>query len=260
MPIDFPTSPTTGQVYTYQGRSWIYNGTAWDAPQALSQLGAVSVFANATARSSAIPTPNEGMVSYLNDVDRLEINNGSVWGPVSVASGGTGVTTLSSGGYLKGSGTAAITSQSGIPAGDITSGTFAAARIPGIETFSNTVSFVNSTATTYNAGTFYAGPTVSIDAASTASFLVQFTLQYGANAPWQRMSSVFTLVLVGWKASGVAGIQTTTLQHHNGDDLVLSYRTTVGESGNRTWGWSPSANLTVSSGATGVQILMKRIF
>ena len=32
MPIDFPTGPTTGQVYTYQGRSWVYNGTAWDAP------------------------------------------------------------------------------------------------------------------------------------------------------------------------------------------------------------------------------------
>jgi hypothetical protein len=30
MPIDFPTGPTTGQVYTYEGKSWIYNGTAWD--------------------------------------------------------------------------------------------------------------------------------------------------------------------------------------------------------------------------------------
>jgi hypothetical protein len=30
MPIDFPTGPTTGQVYTYSNKSWIYNGTAWD--------------------------------------------------------------------------------------------------------------------------------------------------------------------------------------------------------------------------------------
>jgi microcystin-dependent protein len=30
MPIDFPTSPTTGQVYTYLGKSWIWNGTGWD--------------------------------------------------------------------------------------------------------------------------------------------------------------------------------------------------------------------------------------
>lgn len=48
----------------------------------------------------------------------------------SVASGGTGATTLTSGGYLKGAGTSAITAQSGIPAGDITSGRFDAARMP----------------------------------------------------------------------------------------------------------------------------------
>jgi hypothetical protein len=34
MPIDFPTGPTTGQVYTYEGRSWVWNGSAWDAPRA----------------------------------------------------------------------------------------------------------------------------------------------------------------------------------------------------------------------------------
>jgi hypothetical protein len=47
---------------------------------------------------------------------------------VSVGSGGTGATTLASGGYLKGAGTSAITSQSGIPAGDITSGILPIAR------------------------------------------------------------------------------------------------------------------------------------
>ena len=30
MPIDFPTGPTEDQIYTYEGKSWIYNGTAWD--------------------------------------------------------------------------------------------------------------------------------------------------------------------------------------------------------------------------------------
>jgi microcystin-dependent protein len=30
MPIDFPTGPATGQVYTYLGKSWVYNGTGWD--------------------------------------------------------------------------------------------------------------------------------------------------------------------------------------------------------------------------------------
>jgi hypothetical protein len=81
MPIDFPSSPTTGQVYTYLGKSWVYNGTGWDAPRALSEIGAVQTFANATARTAAIPSPTEGIVTYLNDVDRLDIHNGTTHVP-----------------------------------------------------------------------------------------------------------------------------------------------------------------------------------
>jgi len=86
MPIDFPTSPTTGQVYTYLGKSWVYNGTAWDAPKALSEIGAVQTFANAAARTAAIPTPTEGIVSYLVDTNALELyNNG--WNVINPSSG-----------------------------------------------------------------------------------------------------------------------------------------------------------------------------
>jgi hypothetical protein len=87
MPIDFPSSPTTGQVYTYEGKSWVYNGTGWDSPRALSEIGAVQTFENAAARTAAIPTPTEGIVSYLNDVDLLQTNNGSAW----VTTGNAGV-------------------------------------------------------------------------------------------------------------------------------------------------------------------------
>jgi hypothetical protein len=79
MPIDFPSSPTTGQVYTYQGKSWVYNGTGWDSPRALSEIGAVQTFENAAARTAAIPTPTEGIVSYLNDVDLLSIYESGAW-------------------------------------------------------------------------------------------------------------------------------------------------------------------------------------
>lgn len=47
----------------------------------------------------------------------------------TVASGGTGATTFTSGAYLKGAGTSAITAQSGVPAGDLT-GTLAYDRFP----------------------------------------------------------------------------------------------------------------------------------
>lgn len=38
MPLDFPSSPYINQVYTFSGRSWIWNGTAWD----VSTSGAIS--------------------------------------------------------------------------------------------------------------------------------------------------------------------------------------------------------------------------
>ncbi len=30
MPLDFPTSPALNEIYTFSGRSWKWNGTAWD--------------------------------------------------------------------------------------------------------------------------------------------------------------------------------------------------------------------------------------
>lgn len=29
MPIDFPASPSTNDIYSYAGKSWIWNGIAW---------------------------------------------------------------------------------------------------------------------------------------------------------------------------------------------------------------------------------------
>lgn len=49
-------------------------------------------------------------------------------GTLTVPNGGTGATTFTAGTYLKGNGTSAIATQSGIPAGDITSGLLAIAR------------------------------------------------------------------------------------------------------------------------------------
>jgi hypothetical protein len=43
---------------------------------------AVQRFADSTARGSAIPSPTEGMTSYLDDLNRIEVYNGSAWGAV----------------------------------------------------------------------------------------------------------------------------------------------------------------------------------
>jgi hypothetical protein len=39
MPIDFPNTPTTGQIYSYLGRSWVYNGAAWDDVSSTGPMG-----------------------------------------------------------------------------------------------------------------------------------------------------------------------------------------------------------------------------
>jgi len=49
---------------------------------------AVMVFADTAARTTAIPSPAEGMVTYLQDVDLIQVWNGSVWDEVS----GAGIT------------------------------------------------------------------------------------------------------------------------------------------------------------------------
>jgi hypothetical protein len=36
MAIDFPTSPALNEIYTYGGRSWQWNGTAWDVYSTVS--------------------------------------------------------------------------------------------------------------------------------------------------------------------------------------------------------------------------------
>lgn len=47
----------------------------------------VMVFDSATARSAALTTPTEGMVTYLKDVDQLAYYDGSNWVPYIVGSG-----------------------------------------------------------------------------------------------------------------------------------------------------------------------------
>lgn len=48
----------------------------------------VMVFASASARTSAIASPQEGMVSYLKDTNAVEYYSGSAWTGIGGASGG----------------------------------------------------------------------------------------------------------------------------------------------------------------------------
>jgi len=43
----------------------------------------VIVFADSTARSAALPTPTEGMITYLEDTNLVEVYNGSAWADIN---------------------------------------------------------------------------------------------------------------------------------------------------------------------------------
>jgi hypothetical protein len=73
MPIDFPNSPTVGQTYTYLGRSWVWNGTAWDS------VGAVTV-----------PDTFAIQINENTITENYNINagyNGVSAGPITITSG-----------------------------------------------------------------------------------------------------------------------------------------------------------------------------
>ena len=52
--IDFPNSPTTGQVYTVNGKSWRYNGTYW-VVEATESIG-----------SGGLSTASEGAIIIMD--------------------------------------------------------------------------------------------------------------------------------------------------------------------------------------------------
>ena len=73
MALDFPPSPSVGYIYTYGGRSWQWNGTAWDvytAPggltQYVSQLNGLCGSINIAGGSSisVTPTGNTLTIAY----------------------------------------------------------------------------------------------------------------------------------------------------------------------------------------------------
>lgn len=69
----------------------------------------VMVFASAAARTSAITSPQEGMISFRKDADAMEYYSGSAWVAVDSAAGTGGWTSLATGSLSGTSTTVSIT-------------------------------------------------------------------------------------------------------------------------------------------------------
>ena len=153
MALDFPANPVDGQVF--DAYTWNASKGVWQAREESAAVTVVSPTAPSLATNGDLWfNSNLGVLfAYYDDgstgqwVEVITTNIIDISGkanlaggntfsgtqtfstPIAVGSGGTGTNTLASGGYLKGAGTSAITSQTGIPATDLT-GTINHARMP----------------------------------------------------------------------------------------------------------------------------------
>jgi microcystin-dependent protein len=139
MPLDFPSSPTNGQVYqnyyydapTSAWRS--FSSTVNPIPSTLKNLTIssgettgvslkVTPFTTSSVNLQEWYNTSSNVVASINVAGDLTANSLTLTTDLSVANGGTGASTFTSGAYLKGDGSSPITAQTGIPGGDITSG------------------------------------------------------------------------------------------------------------------------------------------
>lgn len=132
----------------------------------------------------------------------------------SVPLGGTGSSTFTSGSYLKGAGTSAITAQSGIPAGDITSGTLAYDRFPA-GTIVQVVSGTYAGAEIGNSSSTYVSSGLSVDITprySNSLIFIQVSqnylrnVSYAANAAnvWIRRGTTNIKFTSAWNLGSTA--------------------------------------------------------
>lgn len=145
MPLDFPSSPTNGQVsgnYYYDSATGAWRSFSSTVNPIPSTLKNLTVSSSSTTGVSLKVTPfttssvnlqewyntSSTVVASMNVAGDLTANSLALTTDLAVQYGGTGAGSFTSGAYLKGAGTAAITAQTGIPAGDITSGQLAPAQ------------------------------------------------------------------------------------------------------------------------------------
>ena len=55
--IDFPSSPVTGQVYTYSGRTWVWDETGWQRQVNAGQQVSVFTLVSGLVENNVDPLP-----------------------------------------------------------------------------------------------------------------------------------------------------------------------------------------------------------
>ena len=156
---------------------------------------AVMTFADSTARGTAIGTAVEGMVTYLEDSNSIQVWDGAAWGTVYPITSDADITAVTAGYGLAGGGTAgAVTLTAGttLTSSTATAYTAVAADAGTYLRFTNAATVTFSTATAFGVGqqvqmfadgtalTVVAGSGVTFGGAGTAGTAYTVGAQYEA--------------------------------------------------------------------------------
>lgn len=78
---------STGKIEFWNGSSWVISNQ-----DPISQ-DPVSIYASAAARDAALPSPTEGKLVYLSDINVIQVYNGTTWD--NLGSSGSDINPLS---------------------------------------------------------------------------------------------------------------------------------------------------------------------
>jgi hypothetical protein len=92
MPLDFPTSPSLNQVYSFGGKSWKWNGEAWESYTFSTSAGTIAGTPNEVSVSESggnytIGLPSDVVVSNSIRAEYFNVNSGGTF-----SGGPTGIT------------------------------------------------------------------------------------------------------------------------------------------------------------------------
>lgn len=277
MALDFPSNPADGEVFG--SYVWSASKGVWQSREESAAPAVVSPTPPTTPNTGDIWVDSSDGISYVYYDDgtsgqwiemissgvvslasKANLSGGNTFTgtqilgtPLGVSSGGTGAINLTSGGYLKGTGTSAISSQIGIPAEDITSGSLAIARGgTGVATGAGLVPVI-PTSVSVGSGT----ASVAADGTITFSNASNFSVDGVFTTTYRNYRILMTRITANSAAQILArfrsgGSTLTTTTYFTAAAYQLANATSGVYSGFNGISWTELAPATVETGWTSI--------
>ena len=246
-----PASGGTGLTATpTNGQLLIGNGTGYTLNTLTAGTGI-----GVSSATGAVTVSNTGVLSFQTSLSGLTPSTSTTGavtlaGTLGVSSGGTGAATLT--GYVKGSGTSALTASATIPttdlSGTITNAQLANSTISGVSLGGNLYNLTAGTGVTFSAGTTYNGSAaITINATGTGGSVtsVAATVPSFLSITGSPITTSGTLA-ISYSGTALPAINGGTAQtsYATGDLLYASAANTLSKLSAGTNGY----NLTMTSG------------